>query len=45
MYTLLNVKFTWDETKNAMNRQKQGIDFADVPSLFYYPVVTFWIKE
>ena len=35
------MKFTWDETKNAMNRQKHGIDFADVPSLFDYTMVTF----
>lgn len=35
------VKFTWDEAKNAMNRQKHGIDFADVLSMFDYPMVTF----
>ena len=35
------MKFTWDETKNVMNRQKHGIDFADVPSLFDFPIVTF----
>jgi uncharacterized DUF497 family protein len=23
------MKFTWDETKNAMNRQKHGVDFAE----------------
>ena len=35
------MKFTWDETKNAMNRQKHGIDFADVPTVFGYPIVSF----
>mgnify|MGYP000914872446 FL=1 len=35
------MKFTWDEAKNAMNRRKHGIDFADVPSIFEYPMVTF----
>ena len=35
------MRFTWDEAKNAMNRQKHGIDFADVPTVFDYPMVTF----
>jgi len=35
------VKFTWDEAKNRTNRQKHGIDFADVPGVFDYPMVTF----
>ncbi|MDD4017772.1 MAG: BrnT family toxin [Kiritimatiellae bacterium] len=35
------MKFTWDETKNAMNRQKHGIDFVDVSAMFDYPMVTF----
>jgi uncharacterized DUF497 family protein len=35
------MRFTWDETKNVMNRQKHGIDFADVPTVFGYPMVTF----
>ncbi len=35
------MKFTWNGTKNAMNRQKHGIDFADVPNVFDYPMVTF----
>ncbi len=35
------MKFTWDESKNAMNRQKHGVDFADVPTVFDYPMVTF----
>lgn len=37
----MTVKFTWNETKNAMNRQKHGIDFVDVPAMFDYPMVTF----
>jgi hypothetical protein len=35
------MKFTWDETKNAMNRRKHGIDLSDVPAVFDYPMVTF----
>ncbi len=35
------MRFTWDETKNAMNRQKHGIDFVDVSAVFDYPMVTF----
>lgn len=35
------MKFTWDETKNAINRQKHGIDFVDVSAMFDYPMVTF----
>lgn len=30
----------WDKEK-SMNRQKHGIDFADVPTVFDYPMVTF----
>jgi uncharacterized DUF497 family protein len=33
--------FTWDEGKNRINRQKHGIDFADVPVMFDHPMVTF----
>ena len=35
------MKFTWDETKNAVNRRKHGIDFSDVPAVFDYPMVMF----
>jgi len=28
------MKFEWDEAKNAANRQKHGIDFADVVEIF-----------
>lgn len=35
------MNFTWDETKNAINRQKHGIDFVDVSAMFDYPMVTF----
>ena len=35
------MKYTWDEGKNAINRQKHGIAFADVPPMFEHPMVTF----
>jgi uncharacterized DUF497 family protein len=35
------MKFTWDEEKNAINRQKHGIDFGDVSPIFDKPMVTF----
>ena len=35
------MKFTWDEEKNAINRQKHGIDFDDVSTVFEKPTVTF----
>ena len=35
------MKYTWDESKNRINRQKHGIDFADVPAMFDSPMVTF----
>ena len=35
------MKFTWDEGKNRGNRQKHGVDFADVPTMFDLPMVTF----
>ncbi len=35
------MKFTWDEEKNRINRQKHSIDFADVPAMFGHPMVTF----
>jgi len=35
------MKFTWDATKSGINRQKHGVDFADVPTVFDYPMVTF----
>ena len=35
------MRFTWDETKNAMNRQKHGIDFVDVSAMFDHPMLTF----
>ena len=36
-----SIKFTWDERKNEINRQKHGVDFADVPSMFNHPMVVF----
>ena len=35
------MKFTWDEGKNAINRQKHGVDFNDVSTIFERPIVTF----
>ncbi len=37
----MSMKFTWDATKSGINRQKHGVDFADVPTVFDYPMVTF----
>ncbi len=34
------MRFEWDETKNAENRRKHKIDFADVPSMFSGPMLT-----
>lgn len=30
------MKFEWDPRKNALNREKHGCDFADVPEMFLY---------
>ena len=30
------MNFEWDETKNAANIWRHGIDFADVPEMFNY---------
>ena len=35
------MKYTWDEEKNRINRQRHGIDFADVPPMFEHPMVSF----
>jgi uncharacterized protein len=35
------MKFTWDERKRRVNRQKHGVDFADVTAMFDLPMVTF----
>ena len=35
------MKFTWEEGENRVNRQKHGVDFADVPTMFDLPMVTF----
>ena len=35
------MKCTWDEGKNRVNRQKHGVDFADVTTMFDLPMVTF----
>ena len=38
---MVQMKFAWDEAKNAINRQKHGIDFSDVATIFEKPMVTF----
>ena len=35
------MQYTWDERKNRVNRRKHGIDFADAPTMFNHPMVTF----
>jgi len=35
------MKYTWDDGKNRINRRTHGIDFADVPTMFDHPMVTF----
>jgi uncharacterized protein len=35
------MKYAWDEGKNRVNKQKHGVDFADVPQMFDLPMVTF----
>ncbi len=32
--------FEWDETKNASNFVKHGLDFADAWEIFEYPMIT-----
>ena len=34
------MQFDWDETKNQINIDKHGIDFADVVELFNHPMLT-----
>jgi len=41
IYSGDKVKCTWDETKNKVNRQKHGIDFVDVATMFDLPMVLF----
>ncbi|MCC6130898.1 MAG: BrnT family toxin [Acidobacteria bacterium] len=36
-YTILVVRFEWDEAKREANIRKHGIDFLDVPSVFDGP--------
>lgn len=33
------MRFEWDETKNAANIRKHGIDFADVTDIFNHPML------
>ena len=30
------MKFEWDDRKNALNQEKHGCNFADVPEMFLY---------
>ena len=34
------MKYIWDDEKNDTNTRKHGIDFADVPEMFDYPMLT-----
>jgi len=34
------VKFEWDESKNASNIEKHGLDFADGKEMFQAPMLT-----
>ena len=33
------MKFEWDDDKNRSNILKHGIDFADVPQMFDFPMI------
>jgi uncharacterized protein len=33
--------FEWDDAKNRANRRKHGLDFADAPTVFAGPTLTF----
>lgn len=41
VYNVLNMNFTWDETKRQTNLQKHGLDFADAEKVFNGPLVLF----
>jgi hypothetical protein len=34
------MEYQWNETKRLINLRKHGIDFADVPALFYGDILT-----
>lgn len=34
------MKYIWDDEKNDINIRKHCIDFADVPEMFDYPMLT-----
>lgn len=34
------MRIEWDEAKNRRNIRKHGIDFADVETMFNYPLLT-----
>ena len=35
----VNMRFTWDRRKNAINVRRQGVDFVDAKSIFEGPTV------
>lgn len=35
------MRYTWDEAKRQINRQKHGLDFADAEKVFAGPIVLF----
>ena len=39
VYTLITVKFEWDERKCRINIKKHGIDFLDAPEIFQGPML------
>jgi uncharacterized DUF497 family protein len=34
------MQFEWDAAKNEANIWRHGIDFADIPAMFLYPMLT-----
>lgn len=30
-----NIKFTWDENKNSLNKKKHGVSFEEAETVFY----------
>ena len=35
----MQLKFEWDENKNAVNIRKHKIDFEDIPEIFQQPIL------
>jgi len=38
---VITMRFEWDDAKNDNNVRKHGIDFADAPEIFDYPMLTW----